>query len=114
MIKHVGRVERLHQGFKKMGIVFLGITLFGFSTALISESFQWELSRKRAEVRSVIGEKKLAVIERAMNQTDIYRITQLLLVDGVGEKTVIKLEKILGTRFYYNSDVQHCRKNKIC
>jgi hypothetical protein len=85
-----------------------------FSLVAIAESFQWELSQKRNQVERAIGKKKLLIIEEATKRKEIYRITQLLTIDFVGEKTVLKLSSILGDRFSYEVINENCYINKYC
>jgi hypothetical protein len=85
-----------------------------WASVSFGESFAWELAQKRADVKVAIGENKLHAIEMATSEIEVYRITQLLTIEGMGKKTLIKLSKILGTRFGYRDIMQNCYKNKIC
>lgn len=78
------------------------------------ESFQWELLQKRQDVLRVIGANRLRLIERVSSGSEIYRITQLLNIDGVGDNTVLSLGLILGYRFHYEPNIEECSKNKDC
>jgi hypothetical protein len=88
--------------------------LLGIMVPLVSfqQSFPTELAQKREYVLVSIGKKKLQAIERAINEIEIKRITQLLTIDGLGKKTVIKLDQILGTRFGYDFEQETCENRE--
>jgi hypothetical protein len=88
------------------------ILCVGFSMNIMSESFKAKLSKNRSELRLVLGDKKLRSIEMEADRNEIYRITQLLNVSGIGEKTIIKLGIILGTRFDQGNGIRDCWKEK--
>lgn len=82
------------------------------STPVCGVSFLSALQEKRNEIKEVIGEKKLMRIEREFSDKELYRITQLLALKGIGEKAIIRLEKIIGTRFSSNLSSPYGRYNK--
>lgn len=93
------------------------LTIFGLiiiSAGGFAESFQWELAKKRQVVLETLGEKKLIHIEEMAAHTEIYRITQLLTIPGIGRTTVLKLGEILGYRFSYGLSTDACIKQKYC
>ena len=96
-----------------MHLTFFFSILLSFGT-LCAASFQEKLAQKRDEVQRAIGEKKLHAIELATRNIEIYRITQIDAIEGIGKKTLIKLNKILGTRFHYEISFQVCYHEKIC
>lgn len=84
------------------------------SHGLNCESFQEELSKKKMEVIQAIGKRKVLIIEKTAEKKEIYRITQLLTIPGIGKTTVIKLSKILGMRFEYEISRDTCYRRRIC
>lgn len=93
--------------------IILALWIIGSSHHVIADSFQWELMQKSDQVREVIGEHKWKKIKKIADHIEIYRITELLNIDGIGSSTVFVLSEILGTRFFY-SDKHICFREKIC
>lgn len=56
---------------------------------IYGETFAAALKKNRKEIKVAIGEKKLQLIERSEPQIELIRITQLLLIEGISEKTVL-------------------------
>ncbi|HXW53649.1 MAG TPA: hypothetical protein VEL47_06055 [Myxococcota bacterium] len=90
------------------------LALFTFSSLALADSFQWELHRKRSDILQLIGKSKLHAIEAFSGQREIYRITQLLVVKGIGKKTVADLAELIGYRFEYRAEPWMCYKKKYC
>lgn len=90
------------------------VLIFFFAPAVVSEDFLSALEHRRTEAVILIGNKKIAAIETQARQKEIYRITQLLEVDGVGELSVRKLGDLLGYRFSYDISIDTCQRKGIC
>jgi hypothetical protein len=90
---------------------FLSLLLSSFLSAA---SFQETLSNKRYEIISLIGERRLRIIEIATARREIYRITQLLDIPKIGEKTVMKMASVLGYWFEYSASIDICAKKRSC
>jgi hypothetical protein len=90
------------------------VATIAFSLHLSADSFQDELLRNRGVVLQAIGHKRFKYIEDYASTREIYRITQLLEIPGIGEKIVAKLGAILGYRFGYFLTFDTCVKSKGC
>lgn len=69
---------------------------------------------KRALILDAVGARRLALIEDFGRSREIYRITQLLTISGIGDKTVSRLGDMLGYWFFYAPTIDTCMKTKAC
>lgn len=90
------------------------IVVFFVALGLDAKSFPEVLLAKREATLSAIGAARYQFIETYSRSREIYRITQLLDIPGVGEKMVIKLGGILGYRFGYQPSIDDCVKMQSC
>lgn len=81
---------------------------------LMCDCFLWEFTQKKEAVIAVLGQRKILLIEDFARRSEIYRITQLLNIPGIGDKAVEKLSRIIGYRFAYSINSDVCYRNKKC
>jgi len=94
--------------------ILLLLVAYFYSWHLSCDSFLGVFAQKKAEVIKAIGPNKTKHIEVFAQQQEIYRITQILNIRGIGKNGIIKLGKILGYRFAYIVSQDICYKDKIC
>ncbi len=87
---------------------------FALQTQAHSDSFQKEFWENRHELRLAIGESRFRDIEKMAASTEIYRVTQLLTIHGIGEKTVAKIATVLGLWFSYGASFDICVGKRMC
>jgi hypothetical protein len=80
----------------------------------MGECFLSKFTQKKGEVIDILGPRRALQIEVFARREEIYRITELLNMPGIGDKTIEKLSKIMGYRFAYDVNKDICYRNKKC
>lgn len=90
------------------------LNLISHPIILFGASLQEEILKNEAAVSKILGEKRFRKVVEKAKSGGIDRISQLLSIEGVGVKTMIKLSAILGVRFSHHINIDTCVKERIC
>jgi hypothetical protein len=94
--------------------MLLWLLLFHASSLLYGESFQDVLGKNQKNIRTIVGEKVLKKLYSLSSKNEVYRVTQLKEIDGVGRTSIDKIAELIGVRFVYQIDIDECRREGRC